>query len=338
MNYKLLKINLIIIFFITLFAHAESTKAYPNFYEKNIPIHKHKMDYYGLKVFKGDNYKVKINQLSADIDLYVKLGSKPTKKNYDCRPFHGGQYIEECTTGTITEDTTLYIGIYSTQSAQYNLRIKLKHSTIKEMDYDKETFSIVAKDLYRHYKIKAKEGDKLRIKAYNLDKNGDLFVNFDSKASSYNFDKKSTSQNNKDEEILIDIPYDMDVYISLLGIENCVEHKILITRVNEPDDITVLNSAETESDSVKYHEWRYFKIHALAGESVLSVLDALSDDADLYLKVGEKPTRNNYDKRSIRGGTSEDTARVSLDQDADVYIGIYGYRAASFNIRVDVVK
>jgi 6-phosphogluconolactonase (cycloisomerase 2 family) len=53
--------------------------------------------YYWIDVSGGSsNLIVDLYNLSADFDLYVRFGDKPTSGSYDCRPYAGGLAAEQC--------------------------------------------------------------------------------------------------------------------------------------------------------------------------------------------------------------------------------------------------
>ena len=339
MKNKLTKIGLMFLTLGSLSAYAVPS-LYLNFTEPNKHVDSQVMNYYKVKGFAGDEIESKISQLSADVDLYVKVGSKPTLNTYDCRPYHSKARDEACIS-KLSKDAIVYIGVNGYNAGNYDVTATLKGTKVKTITYDQEVSGISPKQKYRDYKIHAKAGDRLKVHAYNMDADGDLFVKVGSKASWDDFDKKSNHQKLKDEEVTIDIENDTDVYISLYASEFCqhtVEHKIKVTRINAIEEITVLNSGEADSGSVALNKLKHYKIHALAGDTVKGILNGLDADADLFMQVGKKSGNHAFDCKSQNGGTKTDSCEVTLKKDADVYIAIHGYRAADFTIRADVNK
>ena len=93
-------------------------------------------------------------------------------------------------------------------------------------------------------------------------------------------------------------------------------------------------------DSVESHvekdEYKHYKISALAGQTVTGVLDQLSADADLYVRIGSKPTLKKYDCRPYRGDTRVEKCFLKLDKDSDIYILVHGHEASNYRLKVDV--
>ena len=79
------------------------------------------------------------------------------------------------------------------------------------------------------------------------------------------------------------------------------------------------------SGTVDLNVFDYYKLHVTAGQKIRISLGGLSSDLDLYVKVGEIPTRSVKDCFSAYGGTSEEECLIDITSDTDLYIGVYGY-------------
>ena len=93
-------------------------------------------EYYTIKVLDTHtDLRVKIYDLSADVDLYVSQGNIPTFSEYDCRPYSGGNILEEC---ELTNDSVSnwYIGVHGYQSGSFSLMVALGSVSIyQHSDY-----------------------------------------------------------------------------------------------------------------------------------------------------------------------------------------------------------
>jgi hypothetical protein len=67
---------------------------------------------------------VTMSNLSADVDLYVKKGAKPTLDSYDCRPYEGNLSKESCVLKN-TSAGTWYIAINGYKSGTFSLKATL---------------------------------------------------------------------------------------------------------------------------------------------------------------------------------------------------------------------
>jgi len=338
MKNKLMKIGLMYITLGSMSAYAVPS-LYFNFTEPNKHVDSKVMNYYKVRGFAGDVIESKISNLSADADLYVKIGSEPTKSNKDCKSTKGSKSIDTCSV-TLSEDADVYVGVFGYKAADYAVQVTLKDTKVKTIDYNQDVFGITPRLKHRDYKIHANAGDVLKIRAYDMDADGDIYVNLGSKARrGVSYVDASRQGGSVDEEVTIEIDNETDVYIGIYADKSCihtVEHHIKVTRTNAVEEITVLNSGEAESGSVALKKWKYFKIHASEGDTVKSVLNGLDADADLYVKIGDKPTKSTFDCRSTIGQTAIDSCDVTVTTNADVYIGVFGYRATDFTIMSDV--
>ncbi|WP_028672629.1 M4 family metallopeptidase [Saccharospirillum impatiens] len=90
-----------------------------------------------------------------------------------------------------------------------------------------------------------------------------------------------------------------------------------------PDSGTESNLSATQG------QWLYYAVEVPAGMSALDIdIADGSGDADLYVKQGAEPTRNDYDCRPYRGGNTEQ-CRFSSPQAGTWTIGIRAYDSFS---------
>ncbi len=89
----------------------------------------------------------KLYNLSSDLDMYVKSGSKPSFNSYDCRPFKTGTTDEIC--NQINPENEVYIGIYGYTSGNFSLLVTGKGSTsdnVTREDISRKNKVLIAKD------------------------------------------------------------------------------------------------------------------------------------------------------------------------------------------------
>lgn len=96
------------------------------------------------------------------------------------------------------------------------------------------------------------------------------------------------------------------------------------------DDTVTLSNGQIVSDlSGAKDSWRYYKIAVPSGQAKLEIkISGGSGDADLYVKLGSKPTLSSYDYRPYKNGNNE-TVTVNSPAAGDWYIGIHGYSSYS---------
>jgi surface protein len=88
------------------------------------------------------------------------------------------------------------------------------------------------------------------------------------------------------------------------------------------------------SGHLKQGESEQYKFLAKKGETYTTTLFALSDDADLRVRVGRKAGLHSFDCKSTNGGTKTDECSVTLTKDDTVYVHLYGYKSANYQINV----
>jgi hypothetical protein len=81
--------------------------------------------YYSIRSTASDTeIEVKLTNLSADVDLYVRAGEKPTENEYDARPYNPGTN-DEVSMLSNTEATTWYIGVHGYDAGSYTITVTL---------------------------------------------------------------------------------------------------------------------------------------------------------------------------------------------------------------------
>lgn len=81
----------------------------------------------GLSLAQGHQIDVEIDSLSADLDLYVMSGQRPTKDTYTCRPYKSGTTVETC---TITTSGEWYFGVRGYQSGDFTITVYYDNSPV----------------------------------------------------------------------------------------------------------------------------------------------------------------------------------------------------------------
>jgi len=83
-----------------------------------------KIKYYKFEALGGQTIKTTIDHLSADGDLYLKVGSRPTLFSFDCKSNHAKKVKDSCTV-KLESDSTVYVAVYGFKRLDYRLKAKL---------------------------------------------------------------------------------------------------------------------------------------------------------------------------------------------------------------------
>ncbi len=88
------------------------------------------------RIYTGNNDRVivQLSSLTADLDLYVKKGSKPTFNSYNCRPYKSGTSAESCVINNAPRNSYVYVGVHAYQSGRYGVRATLSRSNNQGSD------------------------------------------------------------------------------------------------------------------------------------------------------------------------------------------------------------
>ncbi len=182
-------------------------------------INKMEKQYYKINVPKGKDIDVTLSNLDADIDLYVKTGSKPKIRLNDCYSSNGSTKDEECRYTISGNDINdVYIMVYGFKSSTYTLKVDIKEEeNIPTLILGKTIEGEVAKGDFIAYKINVKKGDILKTTLFSLTDDADLRVKRGRKAGRHVFDCKSTNGGKKSEYCISKIKKDTVLYIQIEG-------------------------------------------------------------------------------------------------------------------------
>ena len=286
-----------------------------------------KFNYY--KVSTNSPINAVLNHLSADADVYVKVGQKPTQDSYDCHSTHGGTSEDACIV-EVNQNSDVYIGVYGYRAANYQLVAQNAQNAVEVLTSGTTVTGTLALHESKAYKISVKKNENIKALLSNLSADLDLYVKVNGIASRDSYDFRSVNGQKKDEHYEKTLAAASEIYLTVYAYQ--AGSYSLVANVKNKNDITVLGNNAPHSDSIAQGEMTYYKI---AGSSQYTEikLDQLTADLDLYVKVGEKPTVNSYDARSANGGTKADYSLLPVDaQHRDVYIGVYGYRAGDYRV------
>ena len=80
------------------------------------------INYYKISSLSGEQVTATITALTADADVYIKKGSKPSTSSYDCKSTNGGTNSDSCSID-IQSNIEVYIGVAGFRAAGYTLNV-----------------------------------------------------------------------------------------------------------------------------------------------------------------------------------------------------------------------
>ena len=207
------------------------------------------------------------------------------------------------------------------------------------------------------YAFHAEEGvTEIHFTLSGLNADADLYVRAGQRPSGDitnggEFDGSSTNGGNSREFVAMANSAATDWYVGIDGYQ-ASDYSLLVNVVRRDTgtgggagaEATRLQPDVASSGSIAEGTWKYFVITATAAtESVEVELSGLSDDVDLYVRRGAKPTGHIdeggiYDCGSTSGGSSTERCSSNNSSENEWFIGVYGYRASSFSLKTTLVE
>ncbi len=185
------------------------------------------------------------------------------------------------------------------------------------------------------YKILASAGSVVTVLLDGLSDDADMSVRIGHKVQGNIYDCKSQNSGTKSESCSVTLPKRAELYIRVHGYKPTNYN---LKAVETVSNITELTSNIAVSGSVQQNETKFYKIAGVTGSTLDSLISNLSADADLYVRVGEKPTGSLYDCKSSNSRKNDDSCSITVDKNQDVYIAVYGYKAASYDVKATLTQ
>jgi len=194
----------------------------------------------------------------------------------------------------------------------------------------------------KYYKIIAKASETITVKVSNVNGDPDLFLKLGDIPQLDNFTKSSENSPTEDENLEITVEEDTDVYIGIYGYPNGFSEASYTLSVESATKVSkLIYSDETIDAQINFHEMMYYRIIGKAGDQIDVTLSDIVNDPDLYLKVGAKPTIYDYTKISDNSPNLNENITITLENNEDVYIGVYGYNGypnAKYKLKVKIIS
>ncbi len=99
----------------------------------------------------------------------------------------------------------------------------------------------------------------------------------------------------------------------------------------DPDQTTLLSLGSYVSGSILEGSWKYYKLN-IHDATIKIILDHLSADLDLYVKIGSKPTDESYACASSNADKDTESCIIEVAGTQDIYIGVNGYRSGNYRL------
>ena len=285
------------------------------------------INYYKISASSGDTVTMLLNGLSDDADLHARIGAQPTGGVYDCKSTNGGINSDSCSI-TLESDADIYIRIYGYKATNYQVKATIAQG---QGENALNISDSVTKGETKFYTVSAAQGQSLKSVLDGLTNDADLYVRVGAKPTGSLYDCKSDNGGINKESCSITLTQNAIVHIAVYGYK-ATNYTLIASLSGE--NIATLTSGQAVSDSVARNSIKYYKINAQSKDKITATISELSADADIYIKKGSKPTSSSYDCKSTNGGTTSDSCSINVLEDIEVYIGVSGFRATTYNLMV----
>jgi len=197
--------------------------------------------YYKVRIEPNRQLKVKLNNLNADIDLYVSQGQFPSIRHNDCYSANGSTKNEECTVvlskkASLPKSREINIMVYGFRASKFTLE-----TISEEAKYPDEL--TINKGVKKHINFNASEdfifygrdGITYDITLNQLTADADLRVSTGRKATMHYFDCKSTKGGTQEDSCTITVKEDDTIFMNVHGY-NDADYQLTIKtkKMNKP--------------------------------------------------------------------------------------------------------
>ncbi|UCD51452.1 MAG: pre-peptidase C-terminal domain-containing protein [Phycisphaerales bacterium] len=289
--------------------------------------------YFRIIVPSGrDTLEIAMSGGTGDADLYVKLDSVPTTKEYDYRPYEIGN--NETVTIEDPPSGNWLIMIHGYEA--YEGVILVATHSIDDGDGDVIALTngvpvanlsgVSGSEVF--YKIDVPAGQQtLTIQTAGGTGDADLYVRKDALPTTTEWDYRPYKTGNN-ETVTIDNPAAGTYFIMLRAYVAYTGVTLQATYLPIPDPVTTLtNSVPVPGLSGAAGSEQFFKIEVPAGQDFLNIeISGGIGDCDLYVRKGSKPTTSDWDYRPFLKGNDE-LVEIISPAPATWYIMLYGGQA-----------
>jgi peptidoglycan/xylan/chitin deacetylase (PgdA/CDA1 family) len=212
----------------------------------------------------------------------------------------------------------------------------LNSAEILPLDLNGNATGTVTDREMNYYKITASAFSTVTVNLSNVNGDPDLYIKSGEIPTINNFDKSSENSPNVNEDIKITLNVNEDIYIGVYGYPNGFLNAKYSLSVKESVPLVPLN--KDIAISLKYQDMKYYKILGKKGDMLKVSLSNVVGDSDLYLKKLSKPTIGNSDMSSLKGAEKDESIELALDEDGELFIGVYGFTKSNCTLNVTVVE
>lgn len=273
---------------------------------------------------------------TGDCDMYIKKGAQPTTSDWDYRPEDNGNFESISISGSDMAGRWYVLLVGDQAYSDVTLTVHhFRQNKAPKPEAKKLTAGVAVTDLAgkagseQLFSIEVPNTvQTLTIQMSGGTGDADLYIRKGEipTTSQYDFRPYLTGNN---EQVILTKAVGGTWYILVRGYQAFTGVTLVATfDAPVPDGATVLLNGVAVNDLAGLvASQKFFKIEVPAGQTKLEIaLSGGTGDADLYVRVGEKPTTKEWDYRPFRMGNKE-TVTIDNPKAGTYYLMIRAYMA-----------
>jgi len=192
-----------------------------------------------------------------------------------------------------------------------------------------------------YYSVPVSANSALKVKLTNLNADIDLYIAEDKLPEIRNNDCYSANGSTKDEECTVTIANNpsikaREVKILVYGFRGSnFTLTTLSVEAKFPENLTLNEGVKKHVNLKQSKDFKFIGKKDITYQINLNEMD---DDADLRVKVGRKANKHTFDCKSTKGGKNEERCTIRLKNDNTIYMNVFGYKEADYQITIQEKK
>lgn len=276
--------------------------------------------------------EISLFNMSADVDLYIGNGARPTASNYQCRPFSGGTVAETC---NVDASKTTFIGVQG-QAGSFSLVANAGPVSGGEtggsagdgsqtLSLDIPVTSSVEANGWSYFQVTGAS----EISLSNLSVDLDLYIGDGANPTAESYVCRPFSSGTTTETCPISNA-SATTFIGVNAYSGGGTFSLIAK--GQATSSTPTNNAQTLSVGIPASgmldtgQWDYYEV---TGATSIKLSD-LSADLDLFVSRTGTPSGEQYDCRPFASGSTEEIC--SLDPQGTSYIGVNAFGGGSYSL------
>ena len=189
-----------------------------------------------------------------------------------------------------------------------------------------------------YYSVPVSANTALKVKLTNLTADSDIYVSTDKLPTIRSNDCYSSNGSTKDDECTVTISNNpsirtKEVRILVYGFRSSdFTLETISQKAQYPEKLPLYQGVEKH---INFNASKDFEFKGKRGMTYRVTLNKLSADADLRVKTGKRANKHTFDCKSTKGGKNEDRCTIKLTNDATIYMNVFGFRDADYQIMIE---